>query len=70
MKITMAFIYPYIMKNICKGCKRCLIENWQFKAIIKKSEYSNVYAAKHISNTLRKNNASGGAFTALSDTIL
>ncbi len=63
------FIYPYINQELCVNCGKCK----QVCPFVKeKAEDSQpkVYAVKNISDEVRKNSASGGVFTAISDYIL
>lgn len=74
------FLYPQINNDHCVECKACIKvcafhdkkgeENILKNKIDKIPKDQEVYAAKHLDEEVRKNSASGGAFTAISDYVL
>lgn len=66
------FLYPQIDARLCSGCGLCLRacawkNNQEYP---ERFEEPLVYAVRHISDGVRMNSSSGGAFTALSDAVL
>lgn len=63
------FLYPHINQELCANCGKCR-EICPFVKENKNELTPQVYAAKNSSNETRKNSASGGIFTLLSDYVL
>lgn len=75
IKDSEGFLYPVVNENKCVHCNRC-VESCAFSNEKGKTEYNNykdypkVYAVKHVDNAIRMASRSGGAFTALTDSVL
>lgn len=63
------FWYPHINQELCVNCGKCK-EVCPFVKENKSERTPEVYAAKNSSDETRKNSASGGIFTLLSDYVL
>lgn len=63
------FRYPVVNKNICIGCNMC-DKVCPFNDIAEGRLPIHTFAAKHISDEIRTNSSSGGAFTALAELVI
>jgi len=63
------FLYPHINQELCVNCGKCK-QVCPFVKEKREGAKPKVYAVKNVSDEVRKNSASGGVFTALSDHIL
>jgi coenzyme F420-reducing hydrogenase beta subunit len=66
------FFYPDINEDLCIGCNLCIdVCPMKNEVMIQEHfEIPEVYAVKHVSDSVRMSSSSGGAYTAISDFVI